>query len=359
MALRLPLWAYPSAFAGAFLLTRALTGARSAGPIDPTQAAATARARAAGSGASTTGEVSDLGAYGDYGGGGGYGGQFDLFAGVPPLAGGGVSDAYWGMTPTPVQLVDAFGEPISYPTNPAGTGATGGGATYAYVAPAPSGGALPTSPTGYTYPAYLSAPNLSAAEQAAIDKVASYGGDIRTVGDYSVIPGATTEQQAIAASTNLSLVDWYKYQIAKVQAALGGTIIGESADFLAYPGRTPATYLAETLNRGNIYMYSANDPRDLAARAEALRQLGLSAIPTTAAPTTSTAAPAPTPSTAAPATSTTTAARIATLEAAIAQNEIYVRNLLADPTRTAAQNASLAAARAKIAAYSAELDSLR
>lgn len=56
---------------------------------------------------------------------------------------------------------------------------------------------------------------------------------------------------------------------------------------------------------------------------------------------------------------TQSAGRVTLLQQAIAKNTEYVRNLLADPTRTAAQEASLVSAQSKITSYGGELATLQ
>jgi hypothetical protein len=117
----------------------------------------------------------------------------------------------------------------------------------------------------------MTAPGLTAPLQAAIDKVGSFGGNIRSV--------SSDTTAAVSDPTQLSLVDWYKYQYAKVAAAQNGVIVGESAAFLQH-SPDPAAYLAGTLNGGNISMYGPNagapqKALDAAASAEAKRQLGI------------------------------------------------------------------------------------
>ncbi len=125
-------------------------------------------------------------------------------------------------------------------------------------------------------PVHMTAPQLTPTMQAAVDKVASYAGVITTVGPLYEGKQVYTGPQP---ATNLSLVDWYKYQYAKVAAAQGGVIIGESADFLAH-SPDAAAYLADTLQAGAISMYGPNagpeqKALDLAASTQAKRELGL------------------------------------------------------------------------------------
>jgi hypothetical protein len=136
------------------------------------------------------------------------------------------------------------------------------------------------------------APSQADPTSAAFRAQYSIPQDIRTVGDITQIPGTSAADFATAQSQNMSLVDWYKYQLQKVSAAQQGQILGESPQFVAQ--NTPQGYLANTLNGGNISMYGPNaGPEQLAAdnaaRAEAMRQLGL---PPPSAPV-PTAAPAP------------------------------------------------------------------
>jgi hypothetical protein len=137
----------------------------------------------------------------------------------------------------------------------------------------PAVGPGPALPLG---PVHMTAPQLTPTMQAAVDKVASYAGDISTVGPLYEGKQVYTGPQP---ATNLSLVDWYKYQYAKVAAAQGGVIIGESADFLAH-SPDAAAYLADTLQGGAISMYGPNagpeqKALDLAASTQAKRELGL------------------------------------------------------------------------------------
>lgn len=125
-------------------------------------------------------------------------------------------------------------------------------------------------------PVNMTAPNLTPAMQAAVEHVAAYGGDIQTVGP---LYEGSKVYTGPPPATNLSLVDWYKYQYAKVAAAQGGVIIGESADFLAH-SPSAAEYLATTLQGGNISMYGPNagpeqKALDAAASAQAKLELGL------------------------------------------------------------------------------------
>ena len=147
--MKLPLWAYPAAFAGAFLAARATTrggggpidaagGAAAGGPVGP---------RAAGGSAATTGDVNAQGDYGAYEGGGGYGGQFGPFPGIAPASGAPADygQGGYGAVPLPVTITDPYGAPVSYPSNPLGTGATAPPPqTTCYGVPMPA----PLSPTG-------------------------------------------------------------------------------------------------------------------------------------------------------------------------------------------------------------------
>jgi hypothetical protein len=116
---------------------------------------------------------------------------------------------------------------------------------------------------------------INSSYQSAINKVASYGGSINSVG-----PLTDSSGNSASSPTNLSLVDWYKYQYAKVAGAQNGTIIGESAAFLQSQGNDPKAYLKDTLQGGNISMFGPNagpaqKAQDAAASAQAKKELGI------------------------------------------------------------------------------------
>jgi hypothetical protein len=206
--------------------------------------------RMKGTGASASAGV---GGGGGGGGGGGYG---------DPLTPGGTGS-------NPVAAPPIGGQPVPTGTAPGGTTSPLDGLPGAVGYGGNGGGiVLPGNldPTSAEYRSFFGIPL-----------------DIRTVGDLTIPAGADPAGVALAQSQNMSLVDWYKYWITKVQVIVsGGPIIGESQDFLNSPqNNTPLSYLQGTLNGGDIRMYAPGDPRDIAARAQALAELGLTSIPTT------------------------------------------------------------------------------
>lgn len=154
---------------------------------------------------------------------------------------------------------------------PIGNGNPGSGTQF-LGPPVSNGSVMAPNTTDTTKPVNMT--GTTPAYQAAIDKVASYGGSINSVG-----PLTDSSGNPASSSTNLSLVDWYKYQYAKVASAKSGTIVGESAAFLQH-SPDPNAYLQDTLQGGNISMFGPNagpaqKAQDAAASAQAKKELGI------------------------------------------------------------------------------------
>jgi len=154
-----------------------------------------------------------------------------------------------------------------------------GGGTSTPIAPVPDTTVPGSGNSGSGSSGVLYTPAVASRMAAAVDKVNSYGGEIRTVGPITQIPGTSAADFAKEQSANLGLVDWYKYQYAKVAAAKGGTILGETQDYIS-SNPDPAAYLRDVLGGGNPSFYGPNagapqKAADAAASAQAKAELGI------------------------------------------------------------------------------------